>query len=62
LEATTGGIDPFRNVFISFGTAFGNEVATGDDDVITDETPEPVGLMLAGGGLIGLSLLKRRRR
>jgi hypothetical protein len=59
---TTGDANPFRNVFISFGTAFGNEVATGDDDVITDETPEPVGLMLAGGGLIGLSLLKRRRR
>ena len=59
---TTGDANPFRNVFISFGTTFGNEVATGDDSVITDEAPEPVGLMLAGGGLIGLSLLKRRRR
>jgi hypothetical protein len=59
---TTGDVNPFSNVFISFGTAFGQEVATGCDSIITDETPEPIGLMLAGGGLIGLSVLKRRRR
>jgi uncharacterized protein (TIGR03382 family) len=60
---TTGDVDPFSNVYISFGTAFGQEVAAGcDSSIITDATPEPAGLMLAGGGLIGLSMLKRRRR
>ena len=61
---TTGNVNPFSNVFISFGTDFGREVvATGGDSIIiTGETPEPLGMILAGGGLIGLSMLKRRRR
>ena len=62
LEATTGGIDAFSNVFISFGTAFGREVATGGaGSTTTDATPESAGLMLVGAGPIGLSMLKRRR-
>jgi hypothetical protein len=61
---TMGDVNPFSNVFISFGTDFGREVvATGGDSIIiTGETPEPLGMILAGGGLIGLSMLKRRRR
>ena len=62
LEATTGGIDAFSNVFIAFGTAFGREVATGGaGSTTTDATPESAGLMLVGAGPIGLSMLKRRR-
>jgi len=60
---TTGNVNPFSDVSISFGTAFGQEVDTvRESSINTDATPEPVGLMLVGSGLIGLSMLKRRRR
>jgi len=56
-------VDPFSNVMISFGTTFGNDVsAEGGGTIIDVPVPEPVSLMLAGGGLIGLAMLKRRRR
>jgi len=48
-------IDPFSNVFISFGTTFG-EVGT------TASAPEPLTPLLAGAGLIALGLIGRRRR
>jgi hypothetical protein len=49
----------FSNVVFSFGTTFGNNVgATGSTG--TSSTPEPATLMIAGAGLIGLGLLKRR--
>ena len=60
-----GSVDPFSNVTISFGTTFGTDVTGVPDDGGgggTAVTPEPVSLMLAGGGLIGLAMLKRRRR
>jgi hypothetical protein len=57
-------VDPFSAVSISFGTTFGANVAGVPDGGGggTAVTPEPVSLMLAGGGLIGLAMLKRRRR
>jgi MYXO-CTERM domain-containing protein len=48
-------LDPFSNVFISFGTTFG-ELST------TESAPEPFTTLLAGAGLIALGLIGRRRR
>jgi hypothetical protein len=33
-----------------------------DNSVIDAETPEPVSLSLIGGGLIGLAIMRRRRK
>jgi hypothetical protein len=51
---TTGVTDPFSKVFLSFGTGGGDEIGTN----LT--TPEPVSLLLVGGGLLSLGLLRRR--
>jgi hypothetical protein len=61
---TTGATNPFSNVFLSFGTDFGNEIPTngGGGGTLGNPTPEPVSMLLTGAGLIGLATLTRRRQ
>jgi hypothetical protein len=51
--------NPFSNVVFSFSTSLGNNVNAVPP---TNPIPEPVTMMLAGAGLIGLGMLRRFRR
>jgi len=56
---TTGATDPFGGVSFSFAPC-GNYVLPGTPPPQVP-VPEPAGSILVGGGLMGLTLLKRRR-
>jgi len=58
--STTSTTSAFSNVNFSFGTTYGND-APGTPKG-SSNVPEPVTMILTGGGLIALSLVKRFRR